>query len=156
LYQGSIFTLDAKYTGGRHLLKGQSNEKYGLATRQLVESLDKIFNKDISRRLTFSDRGSNGKPLNQFGLDRIRKIKRIYPILVVQDFSRIFTQVGCDAQSGGHLMDSTNHNQPENERSSSVQSQGLSLELRSDRPEAGPSGRTDLHLDVINSSAHPI
>lgn len=86
-HKGKYLTLDAKYTGDRDLLKRQFNEKYGLAAQQLAESLEKVFNGDISKRLTFSDRDSNGEILNQFGLDRIKKISRIYPIVVVQDFS---------------------------------------------------------------------
>jgi hypothetical protein len=86
-HKGKYLTLDAKYTGDRDLLKAQFNEKYGLAARQLADNLEKVFNIDPSKRVTFSERGSNGEILNQFGPDRLKKIKRIYPLVVVQDFS---------------------------------------------------------------------
>lgn len=86
-HKGKYLTLDAKYKGDRELLKSQFNQRYGLAARQLAGNLERVFNTDPSKRATFSERDSNGEVLNQFGPDRLRRIRRIYPLVVVQDFS---------------------------------------------------------------------
>jgi hypothetical protein len=86
-YKGKYLTLDAKYTGDRDLLKKQFKEKFGLGAQQLAENLEKVFNNDLNKRLTFSERDENDQILNQFGPDRIKKVRRVYPVVVVQDFS---------------------------------------------------------------------
>lgn len=88
-HKGGYLSLDEKYAGDvDKLLKGVA-EKFGLkkAIRQLSRSVGRLFNGDAPERDTFSDLSAEGDPIGTFTADDIRRIRKVYPVVVVQDFS---------------------------------------------------------------------
>jgi hypothetical protein len=88
-HKGGYLSLDEKYGGDvDKLLKGVA-EKFGLkkAVRQLSRSVEKLFNANEQERATFSEFNDAGAPIRTFTLDESRRIRKVYPVVVVQDFS---------------------------------------------------------------------
>jgi hypothetical protein len=62
-------------------------EKFGRAVKQFAEGLERVFNVDPVQRVTFDQRNSEGASLYTYSYTSDLKLKTVYPILVVQDFS---------------------------------------------------------------------
>jgi hypothetical protein len=87
-HKGGYLSLDEKYSGDvGKLLKGVS-EKFGLekAIKQLTRSIGRLFDRDAERRDTFSGTAREG-PVDSFKVEDCRRIRQVYPVVVVQDFS---------------------------------------------------------------------
>ena len=88
-HKGGYLSLDEKYGGDvDKLLKGVA-KKFGVqkAIRQLLRSTEKVFNSDVEQRDTFSELDAEGRPRRIFTVDDARRIRTVYPVVVVQDFS---------------------------------------------------------------------
>ncbi|HKV39779.1 MAG TPA: hypothetical protein VJX67_11250 [Blastocatellia bacterium] len=85
--KGKYLTVDAKYDGDRGKLREQLEDKFGKGVRQLTRNLELVFNLEKPKRKTFSELGPDRRPINTFGETQIQKVRRVYPIIVVQDFS---------------------------------------------------------------------
>jgi hypothetical protein len=86
-HKGKYLSLPAKYSGDREKLKNDLNKRFGKGVSQLAKGIEEVFNADPTKRKTFLERNPSGDIVNYFGPDRLRKIKHIYPVLVVQDFA---------------------------------------------------------------------
>ena len=86
--KGKYLELSAKYSGRRDALLEDLHKRFGVGVQQLADSLEIVFNNDPSQvRHTFSERDKEKQPLVRFSLEDAKKIKKVYPVLVVQDFS---------------------------------------------------------------------
>jgi hypothetical protein len=85
--KGKYLALPAKYGGDRDELRNELDTRFGKGVRQLARNLEMVFHRDASKRKTFSEYNSNQEAINSFDLARINKVRRVYPVLVVQDFS---------------------------------------------------------------------
>jgi hypothetical protein len=78
-YKGGFLKAEAKYSGDIGILSDDLEKKFGCGERgagieQLARKLEMLFNKDPKERKTFSN----------FDVSRIKKV---YPVLIVQDLS---------------------------------------------------------------------
>jgi len=77
-YKGGFLSAGAKYSGQRDLLVAELDQKFGRArgagVEQLVRKIEVVFNSERAARKTFA----------QLHVDAVR---RVYPVLVVQDIS---------------------------------------------------------------------
>jgi hypothetical protein len=95
-HKGKYLELGAKYSGRRELflaeLKG--TKRIGKGVYQLADNIQLVFNNEPgARRHTFHERGEGGLPVKQFGLKEIARVRRVYPVIVHQDFSLGFNGV---------------------------------------------------------------
>jgi len=88
-HKGGYLSLGEKYSDDAGKLLAGVAEKFGLskAVRQLSRSIGMLFNEDVEKRDTFSELGEKRHPVHTFNGDDVRRIRKIYPVLVVQDFS---------------------------------------------------------------------
>jgi hypothetical protein len=81
-YKGTYLTLDAKYSGQlEELMKGLSLN-IGKGVVQIADKVEAIFKS--GEHDTFSQRG---EVTYTFGDDDIRRVRKLYPVIVVQDFA---------------------------------------------------------------------
>jgi len=86
--KGKYLKLSAKYSGQREALLEDLNARFGEGVRQLAQSLEIVFNNDPNQeRHTFSETTETGEVVLEYSLQAARGVKRIYPLLIVQDFS---------------------------------------------------------------------
>lgn len=96
-HKGKYLELGAKYSGDRELLLAdlKSDKRIGKGVYQFAENLEWVFdNRPNAKRLTFHERDVEGRRVKTVGLEDIARIKRIYPVLVHQDFSLRLNGVG--------------------------------------------------------------
>lgn len=89
-HKGKYLDLGAKYSGNRELFLAdlKSNKRLGKGMYQIADNLGFVFNnRPGETRLFFHERDDAGLPTKRFGLKDIKHIKRIYPVIVHQDFS---------------------------------------------------------------------
>jgi hypothetical protein len=87
-YKGKYLELSAKYSGRREALLEDLDARFGEGVRQLAQNLEIVFNNDPAQeRHTFSETSENGDVVLEYSLEAARRVKRIYPVLIVQDFS---------------------------------------------------------------------
>jgi hypothetical protein len=88
--KGKYLELGAKYSGDRDLFLTdlKSVNRIGKGVYQLADNLQWVFdNRPEAKRRTFHQRDAQGRPIKTFDLRDISRIKRIYPVIVHQDFS---------------------------------------------------------------------
>jgi hypothetical protein len=88
-HKGGYLSLDEKYSGDAgKLLTGLAN-KFGLgkAVKQLSRAISRLFDEDAENRDVFSIFDEARRPVRTFGSDDVARIRKVYPVLVVQDFS---------------------------------------------------------------------
>ena len=88
--KGKYLAVPAKYGGDRDQLRNELDARFGKAVRQLARNLEMVFHRDAAKRKTFSEYNSDQEAINTFDLARINRVRRVYPVLVVQDFSLEF------------------------------------------------------------------
>jgi hypothetical protein len=89
-HKGKYLDLGAKYSGDREVLLAElkSTKRIGKGIYQLADNLQWVFDsKQGAERRTFHERGADGKPGTPFELKDIGRVRRIYPVIVHQDFS---------------------------------------------------------------------
>ena len=89
-HKGKYLELGAKYSGDRELLLAdlKSVHRIGKGAYQLADDLQWVFdNRPDGRRRTFHERDGDGAPAKTFVANDISRIKRVYPVIVHQDFS---------------------------------------------------------------------
>jgi hypothetical protein len=89
-HKGKYLDLGAKYSGERDVLLAElkSTKRIGKGLYQLADNLQWVFdNSQQAERHTFHERGTDGKPIKRFELKDIGRVRRIYPVIVHQDFS---------------------------------------------------------------------
>ncbi|HEX7999606.1 MAG TPA: hypothetical protein VF528_14560 [Pyrinomonadaceae bacterium] len=86
-YKGKYLTLPAKYSGNSDKLISELEEKFGQGVRQLAKNIGIVFNADPSKREVFSERDNNENSILQFKLKEVNKVRKLYPLLIIQDFS---------------------------------------------------------------------
>jgi hypothetical protein len=87
-HKGKYLELSAKYSGRREALLEDLDGRFGEGVRQLAQSLEIVFNNDPAQeRHTFCETNENGDVVLEYNLEAARRVKRVYPVLVVQDFS---------------------------------------------------------------------
>ena len=87
-HKGKYLEFSAKYSGNREILLNEIHERFGKSVRQLASNLEVIFTNDTGRkRHTFSERSSDGEVIRQYDIESTENVRRIYPVLIVQDFS---------------------------------------------------------------------
>ena len=94
-HKGKYLELGAKYSGDRELFLAdlKSKKRIGKGVYQFADNLERVFdNAEGAKRRTFHERGDQGNPVSRFGLKDILRVKRIYPVIVHQDFS---LQLNC-------------------------------------------------------------
>ncbi len=84
-YKGKYLSLTAKYSGDRKLLLADLNERFGKAARQLAQGSETVFNRDLQQRHGFSQRDQNNQPVVSYTVDFSQAVRRVYPVVVVQD-----------------------------------------------------------------------
>jgi hypothetical protein len=84
-YKGKYLSLTAKYSGDRELLLADLNERFGKAARQLAQRSETAFNRDLQQRHGFSQRDQNNQPVLTYTVDLSRQVRRVYPVVIVQD-----------------------------------------------------------------------
>jgi hypothetical protein len=88
-HKGGYLSLDEKYSDDATKLLDGIAKKFGLnkALKQLPRSIGVLFNEDNEKRDTFSVLDEHGRPVNTFDAVDVERIRKVYPVLVVQDFS---------------------------------------------------------------------
>jgi hypothetical protein len=89
-HKGKYLDLGAKYSGNRELFLAdlKSNKRLGKGLYQIAENLQLVFNNEPEgKRLTFHERDEGGNPVKCFQLKDTARVRRIYPVIVHQDFS---------------------------------------------------------------------
>lgn len=89
-HKGKYLDLASKYSGNRQMLLAEltGSKRIGEAITQLADNIQLVFdNRKDAKRLTFHDRDSQGRPAKRFELRDIQRVRRIYPLVVHQDFS---------------------------------------------------------------------
>lgn len=88
-HKGGYLSIDEKYSDDADKLLTGVAEKFGLnkAVNQLSRSIGLLFNGNDKERDTFSERGEKRLRVNIFPLEDLGRIRKVYPVLVVQDFS---------------------------------------------------------------------
>jgi hypothetical protein len=85
-HKGGYLSLDEKYSGDiSKLLKGVA-DKFGKGIKQLSRSIENLFHERHADRDSFGqvDEGSWKSSLS---VDDFKRFRRVYPVLVIQDFS---------------------------------------------------------------------
>lgn len=88
-HKGGYLSLDEKYSDSVSKLLTGVAEKFGLdkAVKQISRSIGLLFNEDETKRDTFSELGEQRRPVNIFNNTDVERIRKVYPVLIVQDFS---------------------------------------------------------------------
>ena len=88
-HKGGYLSLDEKYSDDAGKLLAGVADKFGLekAVKQLSRGIGMLFSEDAEKRDTFSELGEKRRPVHTFNADDVRRIRKVYPVLVVQDFS---------------------------------------------------------------------
>jgi hypothetical protein len=86
-HKGGYLSLDEKYSGEVTNLLNGVGEKFGKAIKQLSRSIGKLFNEDPLVRDSFGQLDGDGHWNARLSADELQRIRRVYPVLVVQDFS---------------------------------------------------------------------
>lgn len=88
-HKGGYLSLDEKYSDDVNKLLDGIAKKFGLnkALKQLPRIIGLLFNEDNEKRDTFSVLDENRRPVNTFDAVDVGRIRKVYPVLVVQDFS---------------------------------------------------------------------
>lgn len=88
-HKGGYLSLDEKYSDDAAKLLAGVAEKFGLekAVKQLSRSIGMLFSEDGEKRDTFSELGEKRRPVHTFNAGDVQRIRKVYPVLVVQDFS---------------------------------------------------------------------
>lgn len=87
-HKGKYLDLASKYSGNRQMLLAEltGSKRIGEAITQLADNIQLVFdNRKDAKRLTFHD--SQGRSAKRFELRDIQRVRRIYPLVVHQDFS---------------------------------------------------------------------
>lgn len=86
-HKGGYLSLDEKYSGDvSKLLKGVA-DKFGKAIKQLSRSIENLFHENGSTRDSFGQVDEEGRWQETLSVDELRRVRRVYPVLVIQDFS---------------------------------------------------------------------
>jgi hypothetical protein len=89
-HKGKYLDLGAKYSGDRELFRAdlKSNKRIGKGIYQIADNLQLVFNNEREgKRLSFHERDEHGNPVKRFQLKDITRVKKIFPVIVHQDFS---------------------------------------------------------------------
>lgn len=88
-HKGGYLSAKEKYSDDVDILIRAVGEKFGLkkGVHQLTRSIGLLFNSSQSDRDTFSEVGANDKRANRFSLEELRRVRKVYPVMVVQDFA---------------------------------------------------------------------
>jgi hypothetical protein len=88
-HKGGYLSLDEKYSDDANRLLTGVAAKFGLdkAIKQLSRSVGMLFNAESGERDTFSELGEKRRPIHSFNTTDVERIRKVYPVLVVQDFS---------------------------------------------------------------------
>ena len=88
-HKGGYLSLAEKYSDDANKLLTGVAEKFGLdkAIKQLCRGIGMLFNVDRGKSETFSELDEKRRPVNTFNSFDVERIRKVYPILVVQDFS---------------------------------------------------------------------
>ena len=90
VHRGKYLDLGAKYSGDRELFLAdlKSKKRIGKGVYQFADNLERVFdNAQGAVRRTFHQRDDQGNPTKRFELKDIGRVKRIYPVIIHQDFS---------------------------------------------------------------------
>jgi hypothetical protein len=85
-YKGTYLTREAKYSGNVEELMKDFDKNIGKAVRQLATNIEMVFG--LQNKHTFSQFNDAGDQI-LYGFDEqaVRRIKKIYPVIVAQDHS---------------------------------------------------------------------
>jgi hypothetical protein len=89
-HKGKYLDLASKHSGDREMLLAEltGSKRIGEAISQLADNIQLVFdNRKDAHRRTFHDRDSQGQPAKRFELRDIQRVRRIYPLVIHQDFS---------------------------------------------------------------------
>lgn len=88
-HKGGYLSLDEKYSDDVKRLLGGIAGKFGLdkGIKQLARSVERLFNRDVGRRDTFSQLNAKGVSVKDFTPEDVKRVRKVYPVIVVQDFS---------------------------------------------------------------------
>ena len=87
--KGGYLSLNEKYSDDSNKLLRGIAEKFGLekAIKQLSRSIGILFSEDREKRDTFAELDGRRRPVNIFTAGDLSRVRKVYPVLVVQDFS---------------------------------------------------------------------
>jgi hypothetical protein len=88
-HKGGYLSLGEKYSDDAGKLLTGVAKKFGLerAVTQLTRGIGMLFNEDVEKRDTFSELGEKRRPVHTFNTGDVQRIRKVYPVLIVQDFS---------------------------------------------------------------------
>jgi hypothetical protein len=88
-HKGGYLSLAEKYSDDADKLLRGVAQKFGLdkAIKQLSRGIGMLFNEDSGKRDTFSELNEKRRPVHIFNAGDVERIRKVYPVLVVQDFS---------------------------------------------------------------------
>lgn len=83
-YKGTYLTREAKYSGQLETLMEGINKNVGKGVTQLADGIEKVFG--TNQQDNFSQQ-TGGKVVYTFGKEDVKRVKKIYPVIIVQDFA---------------------------------------------------------------------
>jgi hypothetical protein len=88
-HKGGYLSLDEKYSDDADKLLLGVAHKFGLdkSIKQLSRSLVILFNEERGKRDTFAELDARRRPVHTFTAGDVARVRKVYPVLVVQDFS---------------------------------------------------------------------
>lgn len=88
-HKGGYLSLDEKYSDDADKLLRGVADKFGLdkAIKQLCRSIGILFKEDREKRDTFAELDGRRRPAHVFTADDLGRVRKVYPVLIVQDFS---------------------------------------------------------------------
>ncbi len=86
-HKGGYLSLEEKYSGDVSKLLSGVEAKFGKAVKQLSRGIERLFHKDSTKRSSFSQLNDDGSRGLGLSVEDLKRIRRIYPVLVVPDFA---------------------------------------------------------------------
>lgn len=86
-HKGKCLKLEAKYSERRDVLIADLDERFGKGVRQLADNIEVMFNTDEAKLGEFSERDAEGQAIKSFTINDAKRVRMIFPVIVVQDFS---------------------------------------------------------------------
>jgi len=86
-HKGGYLSLDEKYSSDVTKLRNGIEFKFGKGIKQLARGVGKLFNETAASREAIGQVDSEGHWKERLSVHELRRVRRVYPILVVQDFA---------------------------------------------------------------------
>lgn len=86
-HKGGYLSLDEKYSSDVAKLRNGIESKFGKGIKQLARGVGKLFSESAAAREAIGKVNAEGHWNEHLSTEELRRVRRVYPVLVVQDFA---------------------------------------------------------------------